>query len=76
MNSTCTASGENEINTRGLVIHTTIDRHAQNAAEAAIATTFGSLTAQQRAMKNALVAVNPVNQGSNRLLRRPERSRL
>ncbi len=50
---------ETEINTRGIVIHTSIDRHAQNDAEAAIATTFGSLTEQQRAMKNALVAVNP-----------------
>ncbi|MEO6885982.1 MAG: transglycosylase domain-containing protein, partial [Jatrophihabitantaceae bacterium] len=50
---------EAEINTRGLVIQTTIDKNAQNLAEQAVAQTFGNLTAQQKNLKNALVAVNP-----------------
>ncbi len=68
---------ENEINTRGLIIHTTIDRHAQNDAEAAIATTFGSLTEQQRAMQAERARRRePRERSSARLLRRPQRSRI
>jgi membrane peptidoglycan carboxypeptidase len=51
--------GEAEINTRGLVIRTTINKRAQQAALQAITTTFADLTKKQRTMKNALVAVNP-----------------
>ncbi|MDT4932513.1 MAG: hypothetical protein QOK11_405 [Pseudonocardiales bacterium] len=54
---------EAEINTRGLRIQTTIDRHAQDSAVAAIKQTFANLTPQQRNLKNALVAVNPANGG-------------
>lgn len=50
---------EAEINTRGLVIQTTIDKNAQHLAEQAIAQTFGNLTEQQKNLKNALVAVSP-----------------
>jgi membrane peptidoglycan carboxypeptidase len=52
---------EATINTRGLRIRTTIDKAAQTDAVNAINQTFGSLTAKQRNMKNALVAVNPAN---------------
>ncbi|HEY3735890.1 MAG TPA: transglycosylase domain-containing protein [Jatrophihabitans sp.] len=54
---------ENEVNTRGLVIRTTISRQAQSAAESAITQTYGSLTVQQRNLKNALVAVDPGSGG-------------
>jgi membrane peptidoglycan carboxypeptidase len=50
---------ESAINQRGLVIRTTINRHAQHAALVAINQTFAHLTKQQRNMKNALVAVDP-----------------
>lgn len=50
---------EAEINTRGLIIRTTIDRKAQTAALTAIHDTFSNLTAQQKNYKNALAAVNP-----------------
>jgi membrane peptidoglycan carboxypeptidase len=50
---------ENEVNTRGLVVRTTISAQAQAAAQHAITTTFGSLTDQQRNLKNALVAIDP-----------------
>jgi membrane peptidoglycan carboxypeptidase len=52
---------EKQIYANGLVIRTTIDPKAQQAALHAIKTTFADLTPQQRNMKNALVAVNPKN---------------
>jgi membrane peptidoglycan carboxypeptidase len=54
---------EAEISTRGLRIQTTIDPKAQTAAKSAIAQTFATLTAKQKTMKNALVAVNPATGG-------------
>ena len=48
-----------EINDRGLVVRTTINRKAQQAALSAIHTAFSDLTKQQRNLKNSLVAVNP-----------------
>ncbi len=50
---------EGEINTRGLVIHTTLKKGAQRAALQAINQTFAHLTKKQRNFKNALVAVDP-----------------
>jgi membrane peptidoglycan carboxypeptidase len=50
---------EAEINTRGLRIHTTINRNAQHSAAIAIKQTFANLTPQQQNLKNALVAVDP-----------------
>jgi membrane peptidoglycan carboxypeptidase len=52
-----------EVNDRGLVIRTTIDRKAQQAAVQAVATTFHGLTKKQRNLKNSLVAVNPKTGG-------------
>jgi membrane peptidoglycan carboxypeptidase len=54
---------EAEISTRGLRIQTTIDHTAQNAALSAIHQTFADLSAKQKNMKNALVAVNPADGG-------------
>ena len=54
---------KDEIDTRGLHIRTTIDRKAQQAALNAVSQTFGDLTAAQKNMKNALVAVNPQTGG-------------
>ena len=54
---------DREISERGLTIRTTIDRRAQQAAVRTIATTFGHLTAKQKNLKNALVAVNPRSGG-------------
>jgi membrane peptidoglycan carboxypeptidase len=54
---------EDEIYARGLTIRTTINRHAQQAAEDAISQTFSHLTKQQRNLKNALVAVDPSSGG-------------
>lgn len=50
---------KDEIDTRGLRIRTTIDPKAQSAAQNAVSQTFGSLTAAQKNMKNALVATSP-----------------
>jgi len=50
---------QDEIDTRGLHIRTTIDRKAQQAAQTAISQTFSDLAPAQKNMKNALVAVNP-----------------
>jgi membrane peptidoglycan carboxypeptidase len=50
---------QDEINTRGLRVLTTIDKKAQSAAESAVQQTFANLSQQQKNMKNALVAVNP-----------------
>jgi membrane peptidoglycan carboxypeptidase len=52
---------EDEVYAKGLVIRTTINRKAQQAAVDAIDTTFADLTAKQKNLKNALVAVNPNN---------------
>jgi membrane peptidoglycan carboxypeptidase len=52
---------EKDVYANGLVIRTTISKRAQVAALDAIHSMNDSLTAQQRAMKNALVAVNPKN---------------
>jgi membrane peptidoglycan carboxypeptidase len=52
-----------EVSAKGLTIRTTIDKNAQNAALSAIKQTFTGLTAKQRNLKNALVAVNPTNGG-------------
>jgi membrane peptidoglycan carboxypeptidase len=54
---------EAEINRRGLVIRTTINRHAQKAALQAINQTFAHLTKKQKNLKNALVAVDPKTGG-------------
>jgi membrane peptidoglycan carboxypeptidase len=52
-----------EVYKRGLTIRTTIDKNAQRDAVAAIHETFANRTAQQRNMKNALVAVDPASGG-------------
>ncbi|SDI79025.1 Membrane carboxypeptidase (penicillin-binding protein) [Frankineae bacterium MT45] len=52
-----------QVQAGGLVIKTTIDKNAQAAAVKAINTTFSHLTAKQKNMKNALVAINPANGG-------------
>ncbi|HVU91448.1 MAG TPA: transglycosylase domain-containing protein [Jatrophihabitans sp.] len=52
---------EDDVYQQGLVIRTTISKHAQNAALRAISDTFHDLTKKQRNLKNALVAVNPKN---------------
>jgi membrane peptidoglycan carboxypeptidase len=54
---------ENEIYLKGLTIRTTIDPAAQQDAVNAIDTTFTGLTAAQKNMKNALVAVDPSTGG-------------
>jgi membrane peptidoglycan carboxypeptidase len=54
---------EKEIYDNGLVIRTTIDRKAQEAAIHAVDAMNANLTSQQKAMKNALVAINPKNGG-------------
>jgi membrane peptidoglycan carboxypeptidase len=54
---------EKQVYDQGLVIRTTIDHRAQDAAVAAIDAMNKGLTQQQRAMKNALVAVNPKTGG-------------
>jgi membrane peptidoglycan carboxypeptidase len=50
---------EGELYAKGLVIKTTIDPAAQAAAISAVNKTFANLTAKQKNVKNALVAVNP-----------------
>src|ERR1700712_5711334 len=52
---------ESEINARGLVIHTTIDKKAQAATQSAVTANFSSLTAQQKkeGIRPALTAVRP-----------------
>jgi membrane peptidoglycan carboxypeptidase len=50
---------EKEVYARGLIIRTTIDRKAQNAAVSAIKQTFAHLTTKQKNLKNALTAVDP-----------------
>jgi membrane peptidoglycan carboxypeptidase len=50
---------ENEVNTRGLVVRTTISSQAQSDAQRAITDNFGDLTPRQRNLKNALVAIDP-----------------
>ncbi|SOD71512.1 membrane peptidoglycan carboxypeptidase [Jatrophihabitans sp. GAS493] len=52
-----------QVQAGGLIIKTTIDRNAQAAAQRAITTTFSKLTAKQKNMKNALVAINPSDGG-------------
>jgi membrane peptidoglycan carboxypeptidase len=52
-----------EVYAKGLVIRTTIDKKAQVAAVEAIRQTFTGLTAKQRNLKNALVAINPKDGG-------------
>ncbi|MEO7260352.1 MAG: penicillin-binding transpeptidase domain-containing protein, partial [Jatrophihabitantaceae bacterium] len=47
------------LNPRGLRIQTTIDRGAQVAAQEAIKQTYSNLTAKQKNLRPALVAVNP-----------------
>jgi membrane peptidoglycan carboxypeptidase len=54
---------EKQVYDQGLVIRTTIDHHAQDAALSAVKTMNRNLTSRQRAMKNALVAVNPKTGG-------------
>ncbi|MCW2496680.1 transglycosylase domain-containing protein [Jatrophihabitans sp.] len=54
---------QDDVSNRGLKILTTINKQAQSAALTAIHTTFAHLTAKQKNMKNALVAVNPANGG-------------
>ncbi len=52
-----------EVNDRGLVIRTTINRKAQQAALTAVDTSFKNLSAKQRNLKNSLVAVDPKTGG-------------
>jgi membrane peptidoglycan carboxypeptidase len=50
---------DKEMYDKGLTVQTTIDRTAQTDAVNAISKTFATLTAKQRNLKNALVAVDP-----------------
>lgn len=52
-----------EISERGMIIRTTIDKKAQNAALTAISKNFDDLTNKQKNLKNALVAVDPSDGG-------------
>ena len=52
-----------EVSERGLKIQTTIDKNAQSAALSAIHTEFSNLTAKQKNLKNALIAINPSTGG-------------
>ncbi len=52
---------ESELYARGLTVKTTINPADQKAAETAVNTTFASLSAKQKNIKNALVAVDPTS---------------
>jgi membrane peptidoglycan carboxypeptidase len=54
---------KDDVSNRGLRIQTTIDKNAQNAALSAIHTEFANLTAKQKNIKNALIAINPATGG-------------